>query len=155
MILEHFNCFVAARCIINVLYVILYHMRLSIYLKENAAQKCFYVLSQYYKAPGGWCSIASDLRLPYKKGVLSWIIRINLLQMCFRKNNDNLYSNIKTIDGMLGIHFFFTFCQIIDHVNKIFFGIQYLLGLPFNVYRRIYLMLMRHYITHFEGNRIR
>ena len=75
-------------------------------LKENAAQKCFHVLSLYYKAPRGWCSIASDLRLPYKKGVLSWIIRIKLLQMCFRKNNYNLYSNIKTIDGR---HSFFLY----------------------------------------------
>ena len=29
----------------------------------------FYISSQYYKAPGGWCSIASDLKLPYKKGI--------------------------------------------------------------------------------------
>ena len=95
------TAFVAARCIINVLYVILYHMWLSIYLKENAAQKCFYVLSQYYKAPGGWCSIASDLRLPYKKGVLRKIIRIELLSLSFSMKNDKFHSNIKTIESRI------------------------------------------------------
>ena len=73
-------------------------MRLSIYLKENAAQKCFYVLSQYYKAPGGWCSIASDLRLPYKKGVLRKIIRIELLSLSFSMKNDKFHSNRKKED---------------------------------------------------------
>ena len=151
MILEHFNCFVAARCIINVLYVILYHMRLSIYLKENAAQKCFYVLSQYYKAPGGWCSIASDLRLPYKKGVLRKIIRIDLLSLSLVWRMINFIQILK----QLKVFYSLELRRIVDYVNKIFFGIQYLLGLSFNIYRRIYLMLMRHYITHFEGNRIR